>query len=98
MNTIQGTALNAAARGLLAQHVNKDVGNGWRYAAHTAIEAICRTFTTAPAESETALLALLARDRLAHFPHHDLFDLAGNLKHLGGASRQVVLQLFEASF
>lgn len=98
MNTIQGRALNAAGRGLLAQHIKKDVGNGWRYAAHTATEAVCKTFAACPTESENALLSLLAPHRLAEFPHHDLFDLAGNLKYLGGASREVVRRLFEASF
>lgn len=97
-NAAQRFSLNAAARNLLAHHVAKDVPKGWRYAAMTAIEAICRTFDVAPTESEHAVLSLLAPERLAKFPHNDLYDLADNLKHLGSQGRTVVLRLFEAAF
>ncbi len=98
VNTAQRQSLNAAARNLLAHHVAKDVPKGWRYAAMIAIEAICRTFDIAPAESELALLSLLAPERLAKFPHNDLYDLAHNLIHLGAQGRNIVLRLFEAAF
>lgn len=91
-------ALNAAGRALLDHHVAKPVSEGWRYAAGTAIEAICRTFDAAPRESERALLSLLAPERLAHFPHYDLFDLAHSIEHLGPSGDNVVLRLFEAAF
>lgn len=94
----QRLPLNAAARNLLTHHVAKDVPQGWRYAAMTAIEAICRTFDVAPTESQRALLSLLASERLAKFPHHDLYDLAHNLNHLGVQGRTIVLRLFEAAF
>ena len=90
--------LNAAARGVLANHVAKDVSKGWRYAALTAIETLCKTFKVSAAETEGALISLLAPQRLAHFPHWDLFDFAHQLKYLGGDGDSVVLSLFEAAF
>ena len=69
-----------------------------QYPARIAIETVCRTFDTAPAESEHALLALMAPERLADFPHHDLNDLASNLKYLGTDGDAIVLELFEAAF
>lgn len=90
--------LNAAARGLLAHHVAKEVPRGWRYAGHTASETLCRTFSSAPAETEAAFFSMLSPERLAAFPHSDLFDLAHHLKHLGDEGKSVVLQLFEAAF
>lgn len=90
--------LNAAARGLLAHHVAKEVPRGWRYAGLTASETLCRTFRLAPAETEAAFRAMLSPERLAAFPHWDLFDLAQQLKHLGDNGESVVLLLFEAAF
>jgi hypothetical protein len=90
--------LNAAARGLLAHHVAKEVSKGWRYAARTAIETLCLTFSAAPAESKSSLLSMLTPQRLIHFPHWDLFDFANQLKHLGSDGDTVVLSLFEAAF
>jgi len=90
--------LNLAARGVLAHHVAKEVSKGWRYAARTAIETLCRTFSAAPTESEASLLSMLTPQRLAHFPHWDLFDFAHQLKHLGSDGDTVVLSLFEAAF
>lgn len=90
--------LNSAARGVLAHHVAKEVSRGWRHASSTAIETICRTFKVAIPESEAALLSLLTPQRLAHFPHWDLFDFAHQLKHLGGEGDVVVLSLFDAAF
>jgi hypothetical protein len=90
--------LNTAARGLLAHHVAKEVPRGWRYAGHTASETLCRTFHLAPAETEAAFYAMLSPERLAAFPHCDLFDLAHQLKHLGDKGESVVLRLFEAAF
>jgi len=90
--------LNAAARGLLAHHVAKEVSRGWRYAGLTASETLCRTFRLAPAETEAAFCSMLSRERLAGFPHWDLFDLAHQLKHLGDEGESVVLRLFEAAF
>ena len=90
--------LNAGARGVLAHHVAKDVTSGWRYAACTVIETLCRTFLTAPLESEASLLSLLVPGRLAQFPHWDLFDFANQLEHLPSDADRVVLRLFEAAF
>ncbi len=95
---VERLALNAAARGLLAHHISKEVSRGWRYAALVAIETICRTFSVARDESERASLTLLTPERLKAFPHDDLFDLANNLKHLHGEGEAVVLRLFEAAF
>jgi hypothetical protein len=94
----QQLALNAAARGLLDHHVSKDVSKGWRYAALTGIEAVCKTFDLAPTESERALISLVTPQRLAHFPHKDLFELAHQIKHLKSSGENVVLRLFEAAF
>jgi hypothetical protein len=94
----QQLALNKASRALLMNHVAKEVFKGWRYAAATSIEVICKTFDTAPEESEYALLSLLTPERLRHFPHWDLFDLANQIKHLGSNGDSVVLRLFEAAF
>jgi len=94
----QSVASNAAARSLLANHVAKPVGKGWRYSALVAIETVCRTFKNTPKESEDALLTLLTPERVKLFPHHDLHDLADNLKHLGEGGQSVVIRLFEAAF
>jgi len=94
----QRLALNVAGRRLLAHHVSQDVTKGRRYAGRTAIETVCRTFTTAPPESEHALLSLLAKERLGEFPQFDLNDLAVNLDHLGSRGDAVVLGLFKAAF
>lgn len=90
--------LNSAARGLLAHHVAKEVPLGWRSAGLTASETLCRTFHLAPEETEAAFFAMLSPERLAAFPHWDLFDLAHQLKHLGNDGESVVLRLFEAAF
>lgn len=90
--------LNKAARRLLAHHVSKEVSRGWRYAGLTASEALCRTFRLAPTETEAAFFAMLSPERLAAFPHNDLFDLAHQLKHLHDKGESVVLRLFEAAF
>ena len=82
-DVIERLALNVAGRGLLAHHVAKDVARGWRYAALTAIDTVCQTFGAASVESEEALLSLLTPQRLAQFPHYDLFDLANKIRHLG---------------
>ncbi len=97
-DTDQLRDLNSAARGVLGHHVLKDVSMGWRYAASTAIETICRTFKVAIPESEAALGSLLTPQRLAHFPHWDLFDFAHQLKHLSSEADAVVLNLFDAAF
>lgn len=91
-------ALNAAGIGLLAVHLAKGPKKGWRYGARVAIETVCRTFASASARSERALLSLLTPERLVHFPHDDLFDLANNLQHLGDKGGSVVIKLFEAAF
>jgi hypothetical protein len=90
--------LNAAARGLFAHHVAKGVPRGWRYAGRTASETLCRTFRLAPEQTEAALCAMLSPERLAAFPHWDLFDLAQHIKHLGEEGDSVVLRLFDAAF
>jgi hypothetical protein len=97
-NISKNLALNIAGRQLLAHHVTKGVGKGWRYAASTAIDTICKTFDAEPVESEQALLSLLTSDRLARFPCDDLFDLADGTKHLSNSGEKVVLRLFEAAF
>ncbi len=90
--------LNLAARALLTHYVGRPVGQGWRYAVNVAVEVITGTFATAPAESEAALLTLLAPERLAKFPHDDLWELARNLKPLGSGGDEVVRRVFEAAF
>lgn len=90
--------LNAAACDLLAHHVAKEVPRSWRHAGATASETLCRTFHLAPVETEAAICAMLSPERLAAFPHWDLFDLAHHLKHLGNGGESVVLRLFEAAF
>ncbi|MDI1319909.1 MAG: hypothetical protein PSW75_06895 [bacterium] len=92
------SALNEAGRHLLDFHAAKPVAQAWRYAASVAVEAIARTFTTAPAESERSLLSLLAPARLAEFPHEDLWELAENIRSLGPPGARVILSLFEAAF
>lgn len=94
----QSAELNAAARGLLAHHVGKEVSKGWRYAGTTGIEILCRTFAVAPRETELSLLSLLSPERLALFPHWDLFDFAHQLGHLSSDADPVVLRLFDAAF
>jgi hypothetical protein len=94
----QRNSLNRAGRALLTNHVAKPVRQGWRYAASVAVETVCRTFSVAPAESESALLSLLTSGRLSQFPHDDLFVLAENLKHLGDEGDTVAIRVFEAAF
>jgi hypothetical protein len=94
----ESLALNAAARTLLAHHVKQKVAKERQYLARVAIETVCRTFRVAPAESESALVSLLTPERLAQFPHHDLHDLADNLKRLGSGGDRIVFQLFDAAF
>lgn len=91
-------ALNTTGRSLLALHVAKEVSKYRRYFAHVAIETLCRTFGAAPVETEQVLLSLLSPERLAQFPHDDLFEVAHSLKHLGPAGDNFVLQLFGAAF
>lgn len=90
--------LNTTGRRLLSHHVAQEPAARRRYPAQVAIEAVCQSFDTAPTESVQALLALLVPDRLAKFPHNDLYDLAHNLKKLGPEGDEVVLKLFEAAF
>jgi len=92
------TAVNLAGRSLLTHHISKEIAQGWRYAADTAIHAICRTFSIAPAESEQSLLSILTPQRLANFPHNDLFDFAQRISCLGSNGAIVVLKIFEAAF
>jgi energy-coupling factor transporter ATP-binding protein EcfA2 len=94
----QRSALTRAGRALMANYVAKPVRQGWRYAVSVAVETICRTFSVAPTEGESALLSLLTPERLVQFPHDDLFELARNLKHLGDEGDTVVIRLFEAAF
>jgi hypothetical protein len=94
----QRLALNAAARGLLACHVAKEVSKAWRPATHVATETICRTFNDAPAESERSLLSLLTPERLASFPTDDLGELSRGIVHLGAKGDPLVLRLFESAF
>ncbi|MBI2841255.1 MAG: hypothetical protein HYX75_23295 [Acidobacteria bacterium] len=97
-DAIQRLTLNAVGRRLLAHHVAKPVPKGWPYAVQVGVEAICRTFKNAPAESERALLTLLTPERVAKFPHDDLRVLADNLKRLDAGGDAVVIRLFEAAF
>jgi hypothetical protein len=90
--------LNAAARALLRAHVSKPVSQGWRYSAKVAIDTICKTYATCPRESATALQELMTPERLAQFPHDDLFDLAHAIKFLGPQGDEIVIRLFEAAF
>ena len=92
----QRRALNVAGRLLLAHHVSQEVAKERQYPGRIAIETTCRTFASAPTESEEALLSLLAQARLAHFPHSDLNDLADNLRYLGLDGDAVVMRLFES--
>jgi hypothetical protein len=97
-DAVQGRALNAAGRGLLAHHVQKELSKGWPYAVLVASEAVCRTFSVNAIESECALLRLLDPERLKESPHDDLHRLADSLKYLGANGEIVVLLLFEAAF
>jgi hypothetical protein len=90
--------MNAAARSLLAHHIAKDVSKSWPYASLIGMEILCRTYASAPALTERALLSLLAPERLALFPHGDLYNLSRNIKHLDSEGASVVRHLFEASF
>ncbi|MBL9146684.1 MAG: hypothetical protein JNM99_23580 [Verrucomicrobiaceae bacterium] len=90
--------LNEAGRHLLSHHLTKPVNRGWRYVAATATRAICRTFDCQRVESERMLLAIMATERVALFPHEDLFDLAHEIKHLGPHGDAVVKRLFDVSF
>lgn len=90
--------LNAAARGLLAHHLGKEVPRAWRYAGLTASETLCRTFRFAPAETEVAFFSMLSPERLVAFPVWDLFDLARHIDLLGDEGESVILRLFEAAF
>ena len=92
------SALNAAGRMLIAHHVPKDVATSWRFAAHVGIESVCRTFNANSAESERSLLSLLTPERLRHFPHDDLFELARGINYLPPEGDGVVSRLFEAAF
>jgi hypothetical protein len=94
----QRLLLNAAGRQLLGYHVKQQVLRERQYTARVAIETVCRTFDTAPAESEHALLALMAPERVAQFPHHDLTDLAFNLKHICTDGDGIVRRLVESAF
>lgn len=98
LNAAQLIGVNLAARSALAHHVEKGVLQGWRFAAATAIEAICKTFSAAISQSESALISLLDPQRLAYFPHWDLFDLAHQIELLNSAGDNVVLALFDAAF
>ncbi len=90
--------INEAGRTLLKHHLNKPVNQGWRYVAATGTRAICRTYESELEASEAALLALMDPERLKQFPHHDLFDLAHEIKHIGEQGRRVVTELFAAVF
>ncbi len=94
----QRIALNMAARRLLAHHASKPVNEGWPYAGMIAIEALCGTFSAAPLESEVALLALLAPDRLKDHPSADLGEIASHLGDLPPAGAEVVRRLYQAAF
>jgi len=89
---------NEAGRLLLRHHLAKPVEKPWVGAGMVSIEAVCRTFDAATAESEAVLLELLTPSRLAKFPHNDLHELADELRHLGSAGERVVVRLFEAAF
>ncbi len=98
LNQSKEALLNEAARALIANHVSKPVAEGWPYAARVGIETICQTFSTDPAASEAVLLSLLQPERLSHFPHNDLSDLAHNFGRLPPQGETVVVRLFEAAF
>lgn len=91
-------ALNNAACALLNHHVATEVAKGFRFIAHAAIEAVCRTFAVNSPQSEHALLGLLNPERLQHFPHDDLFEFSRGIKYLPPEGDVVVLKLFEAAF
>jgi hypothetical protein len=97
-DTTERLALNAAGRGLLAHHVGKEVSKGLPYVSLVTIETVCRTFNIAPAESKSALFALMTPERLKQLPHRDLHFLADNLKYLGAEGDSIVLRLFNAAF
>lgn len=74
------------------------MSQGWRYSAKIAIDTICKTYTAAPHQSASALQELMTPERLAQFPHDDLFDLAHAVKFLGAEGDEIVLRVFEAAF
>lgn len=90
--------INMAGCRLLELHLSKPVNRGWRFAADRAMMAICRTFKRRPLESKQILLALLAPERVALFPHEDIFDLAQELKYLPREGDEVIRRVFEVSF
>lgn len=97
-NDEERRALNFAARALLRIYLKKPVNKGWAYCALVAIEAICRTFSSAPAESEAILLEMMAPARMAEFPHDELFRLAHKLEHVGPTGSRVVERAFAYAF
>ncbi len=98
LSATERLSLNAAARNMLAHHLAKESARGNRFAARAATESLCRTFSSAPGETEKSLLAVLAPERLQHFPYNDLLDLANDIHHLPQDGDMIVLRLFEAAF
>jgi hypothetical protein len=90
--------MNAAGNSLLSHYLKKDYGKGWRYAASTAMEVVCRTFDVSPKTSEEVLLSVLDPSRIQQLPHYDLFDLAQSIEHLGNEGESVIRRLFDAAF
>lgn len=91
-------AMNNAGKSLLSHYLKKDYGKGWRYAASTAMEVVCRTFDVSPKTSEEVLLSALDPHRIQQLPHYDLFDLAQSIEHLGDKGETVIRRLFDAAF
>lgn len=94
----QRRALNVAGRRLLALHTFKEISQYRRYFVHVAIRTLCKTYDSAPPETEAALLTLLVPDRLEKFPHDDLYEFANSVGLLPPEGDNLILELFKASF
>jgi DNA replication protein DnaC len=100
LSSQQKKDLGAAARLLLrnATHDWKNHRNYDQGAVVSGIQAIARTFETAKSESEVALEALLAPDRVAVYGHIELFRFAIETKHLIASAPQLVHKLYLAAY
>jgi hypothetical protein len=91
-------SLNAAARTLVEAHRQKPAAQGWRYGIGVAVETICKTFVSCPDEAGTVLEKLMSAERLAQFPHEDLWALSKSIQYLPAEGSPIVVRLFEAAF
>lgn len=92
-------ALNTAGRAVLQVYLAGRNPARWHDTRLSAgVAAVSRTFAVAPRETREVLLALLAPERMAAFPHEDLRVLAEHVSNLPPEADDVVLRVFEAAF